>query len=93
VSVQNVDPVLAAFRDEITALDVRLLSTINARIKKVQELRAYKAEHGLAFVDPDREAWLVAYLKRVNRGPISDEGLDELLAFVLDLVKREVADA
>jgi chorismate mutase len=92
MSVQNVDPILAAFRDEITALDVRLLSTINARIKKVQELRGYKAEHGLAFVDPDREAWLVAYLKRVNRGPISDEGLDELLAFVLDLVKREVAD-
>ncbi len=92
MSVQNVDPILAAFRDEITALDVRLLSTINARIKKVQELRGYKEEHGLAFVDPDREAWLVAYLKRVNRGPISDEGLDELLAFVLDLVKREVAD-
>jgi chorismate mutase len=92
MSVQNVDPIVAAFRDEITALDVRLLSTINARIKKVQELRDYKAEHGLAFVDPDREAWLVAYLKRVNRGPISDEGLDALLAFVLDLVKREVAD-
>jgi chorismate mutase len=91
MTVQNVDPILAAFRDEITALDVRLLSTINARIKKVEELRSYKAEHGLAFVDPDREAWLVAYLKRVNRGPISDEGLDQLLSFVLDLVKREVA--
>jgi chorismate mutase len=93
VSVQQSDAVVAKFRDEITALDVRLLSTINERIKKVGALRRYKDEQGFAFVDPDREAALVAYLKRVNSGPISDEGLEELLAFVLDLVKRELADA
>ncbi len=78
-------------RDEIAALDVRLVTTINARIRKVAELRRYKDEHGIAFVDPEREAWLVAYLKRVNSGPLSDEGVEELIAFVLDLVKREVA--
>jgi chorismate mutase len=93
VSVQHpaVDPVVASFRDEITALDVRLVSTINARIKAVKALAQYKEERGLAFLDPDREAWLVAYLKRVNSGPISDEGLEELLTFVLALVKDEVA--
>ena len=85
------DQVVASFRDEITALDVRLLSTINARIKAVKALAEYKGERGLAFVDPEREAWLVAYLKRVNSGPISDEGLEELLTFVLALVKQEVA--
>jgi chorismate mutase len=78
-------------RDEIAALDVRLVSTINERIRKVAELRRYKDEHGIAFVDPEREAWLVAYLKRVNSGPLTDEGVEELIAFVLDLVKREVA--
>ena len=85
-----VDPVVASFRDEITALDVRLVSTINARIKAVKALAEYKEKHGLAFVDHEREAWLVAYLKRVNSGPISEGGLDELLAFVLALVKYEV---
>ena len=85
-----VDPVVASFRDEITALDVRLVSTVNARIKAVKALAEYKEQHGIAFVDPEREAWLVAYLKRVNSGPISDGGLDELLAFVLALVKQEV---
>jgi chorismate mutase len=95
VSIQQppVDTTVASYRDEITALDVRLLSTINARIKAVKALAQYKEERGLAFHDPDREAWLVAYLKRVNGGPISDEGLDELLAFVLALVKDEVARA
>lgn len=86
-----VDQVVASFRDEITALDVRLVSTINARIRAVKALAHYKEERGLAFLDPDREAWLVAYLKRVNSGPISDDGLDELLTFVLALVKEEVA--
>lgn len=88
-----VDQVVTSFRDEITALDVRLVSTINARIKAVKALAEYKDERGLAFLDPDREAWLVAYLKRVNSGPISNEGLDELLTFVLALVKQEVAHA
>ena len=92
MSVQQSDAVVAKFRDEITALDVRLLSTINERIKKVEALRRHKVAQGLSFVDPDREAALVAYLKRVNRGPISDDGLEELLAFVLDLVKRELAN-
>ena len=93
MSVQQpaVDPVVASFRDEITALDVRLLSTINARIKAVRALAEYKQERGLAFLDPEREAWLVAYLKRVNSGPLSEQGVEELLAFVLALVKEEVA--
>ncbi len=85
------DPVVGSARDEILALDVRLLATINARISKVAELHRYKAEHGISSFDPDREAWLVAYLKRVNGGPLSDEGVDELMTFVLDLVKREIA--
>jgi chorismate mutase/prephenate dehydratase len=95
MSVQQpaVDPVVASFRDEITALDVRLVSTINARIKAVKALAQYKEEHGVAFLDPEREAWLVAYLKRVNSGPLSDEGVEELLTFVLALVKNEVARA
>ena len=86
-----VDQTVASFRDEITALDVRLVSTINARIKAVKALAQYKQERGIAFLDPDREAWLVAYLKRVNSGPISNEGLEELFTFVLALVKEEVA--
>jgi len=95
MSIQQpaVDSVVASFRDEITALDVRLVSTINARIKAVKALAEYKRKHGLAFIDTEREAWLVAYLKRVNGGPLTDEGLEELLTFVLALVKDEVGRA
>ena len=87
-----VDPVVSAFRDEITALDVRLVETMNTRLTKVQLLRAYKQENDIAFLDPSREAWLVAHLQEQNGGPLSDDAVAELCAFVLDLVKRELSD-
>ena len=85
------DAYVARARDEIAALDVRLLATINARIRKVAELHRHKEQHDLPLVDPEREAWLTSYLQRVNRGPLSEDGVRELLAFVLELVKREAA--
>ncbi len=88
----QVDPVITSFRDEIVALDVRLLGIVNARIQAVEKLRRYKEQRGIDFLDPAREAWLAQYLKRVNTGPLSEDGLAELHRFVLDLVKREVAD-
>jgi chorismate mutase len=85
------DPVVDAARAEIAALDVRLLAIVNQRVRKVAELRRYKDANGLEFVDRDREAWLVDYLTRLNRGPLSAAGVSELMSFVLALVKREVA--
>jgi chorismate mutase len=85
-----VDPVISSFRDEIVALDVRLLGIVNARIQAVEKLRRYKQQRGIEFLDPAREAWLAQYLKRINTGPLSEGGLVELHRFVLDLVKREL---
>ncbi len=45
----------------------------------------------MTFVDPEREAWLLDYLRGANTGRLSDEGLRELLTTVLDLTKRELA--
>ena len=84
------DPVVAALREQITALDVRLLETVNARIETVEKLRRYKAQNDLPFVDPDREQALLQELKALNTGPLSESGVQELVTFVLDLVKREL---
>jgi chorismate mutase len=70
---------------------VRLLATVNERVGKVAELKRYKDEHGIAFLDPEREAWLADHLRQANAGPLSAEHVDELLRFVLDLTKRETA--
>jgi len=44
----------------------------------------------MSFVDPEREEWMLSYLMRANRGPLSAEGLQEIFSEVLDLTKREV---
>ncbi len=87
-----VDPVVTAFRDEITALDERLVELLNARLKLVDELRSYKQEHGIAFLDLGREAALIEHLQQANGGPLSDAAVAELARFVLDLVKQELAN-
>jgi chorismate mutase len=87
---QAADPVVAGFRAEITALDERLVETINARLEQVRALRSYKEEHGIDFLDPSREAQLAAHLQARNSGPLSADGVAETSAFVLDLVKREL---
>ena len=84
------DPVVAALREQITALDVRLLETVNERLETVEKLRRYKAQNDLPFVDPDREQALLQELKALNTGPLSESGVQELVTFVLDLVKREL---
>jgi len=85
------DPVVEQIREQITNLDRALVESINKRLKLVQQLRRYKERHELPFLDPSREEWMLRYLTRANRGPLSTEGLAELYAFLLDVTKRETA--
>jgi chorismate mutase len=87
---QNADPLIRQLREEISDADRKIVEAINARLKLVARLKAYKESRGLSFVDPEREEWMLNYLTRANRGPLSAEGLREIFAEVLDLTKREV---
>jgi chorismate mutase len=69
------------------------VEAINTRLKLVARLKRYKEERGLEFVDLQREEWMLNYLLRANRGPLSAEGLRELFSEILDLTKREVGRA
>ena len=84
------DPVIRQLREQLSDVDRGLVDAVNARLKLVAQLKRYKDSRGIEFVDPEREEWMVSYLLRANRGPLSDEGLRELFAEVLDLTKREV---
>ena len=91
VSAWAEDPVVAELREQISALDRALLETVNRRIELVARLRDHKIERGYPLVDRERERALVDELARMNTGPLSREGLDDLFAGLLELVKREVA--
>ena len=89
----NDDQFVKDVRREISDVDTQLVALVNKRLKLVAKLKRYKEEHGIGFVDLAREEWMLQYLARTNRGPLSAEGLAELYHEILDLVKREVAKA
>ena len=84
------DPLIRQLREQISDNDRTIVEAINARLKLVARLKNYKESRGLSFVDPDREEWMLHYLSRANRGPLSAKGLRELFEELLDLTKREV---
>jgi chorismate mutase/prephenate dehydratase len=85
------DPVVTQMREKITEADLALVQMINKRLKLVEQLWRYKEQRGLELHDPAREEWMLRYLSRANRGPLSTDGLAELYALVLELTKREAA--
>ena len=88
---QNDDPLIRQLREQISDADRTIVEAVNARLKLVARLKAYKESRGISFVDPEREEWMLSYLTRANRGPLSAEGLQEIFSEILDLTKREVA--
>jgi chorismate mutase len=85
------DPVIRQFREQISDTDRAIVDAVNKRLRLVAQVKAYKESRGLGFIDPEREEWMLQYLTRANRGPLSTEGLHELFQTILDLSKREVA--
>jgi chorismate mutase len=85
------DPVIRQMRGQISDTDRALVEAINTRLRLVARLKAYKEEHGIDFVDPAREAWMIQDLQRANRGPLSADGLKEIYAEILAMTKREVS--
>ena len=85
------DPLIRQLREQISDTDRSIVEAINRRLKLVARLKDYKAQRGLDFVDLQREEWMLQYLARANRGPLSTDGLQEIFTEILDLTKREVA--
>ena len=77
-------------RDEIGANDNRIVEAVNERLRLVSELWELKRELGIDQVDSERERTLRTQLASANSGPLSNDGLDELISELLALTKREL---
>lgn len=84
------DPVLAELRRQISEIDRAIIDAFNRRLEVVAQIKRHKDEHGIAFVDPGREAAMLEERSGENRGPLTEEGLRALYAELLALTKREV---
>jgi chorismate mutase len=85
------DPVIKNYREQISDNDVKILEALNKRVKLVKSLKDYKDAHGVSFYDPAQEDWVITYLCRANRGPLTNEGLREIYSLILHVAKREAA--
>jgi len=77
-------------RAEITANDRALVEGVNTRLRLVAELWTIKQQRGLDRTDPGREAQLLETLAAENGGPLSEDGLTELVREILALTRREI---
>ena len=84
------DPVIKQFRDQISDNDLKIIDAVNKRLKLVKQLRAYKDQRGVDFLDPAREEWMLTFVSRANKGPLSAEGLREIYDHLLSLTKAEL---
>jgi chorismate mutase len=89
VAAPSSDPVIKQYREQISDNDVKILEALNKRVKLVKSLKDYKESQGLSFYDAAQEDWVITYLCRANRGPLSNEGLREIYGLMLQVVKRE----
>jgi chorismate mutase/prephenate dehydratase len=88
--MSSADNEVARFRERITELDRLIVDAVNRRLELVAELKRYKDEHGIAFVDPDRERSMIETRVEENEGPLSADGLRAFYVELLALTKREL---
>ena len=84
------DAVLSEARTAIDQADRELLALVNRRLELVRTLHEHKLAAGLPLRDPGREESMIAGLQQANEGPLSDEGVESLFRFVLDLIRPEI---
>jgi chorismate mutase len=90
MAAETGDAALDRLRDLLATNDLALLDLVNRRLDLVHEIKQRKGELGVAFVDLEREEWLLDHLQRANNGRLSEEGLREFFTTVLELTKHEL---
>ena len=84
------DEQLDALRARINEIDRAIIEAFNRRLEVAAQIKRHKHERGIAFLDPQREAAMLAQQSGENGGPLSEEGLRALYAELLELTKREL---
>ena len=89
MSTPSDDPVVKQFRDQISDNDLKIIDLINKRLTLVDKLWHYKTEHGLEMYVPEREEWMVTFLSRANKGPLSQDALRGVYRTIVETTKSE----
>jgi chorismate mutase/prephenate dehydratase len=79
---------LNSLRDEIDAIDQKLVELFNRRARCAQEIGRYKQQNQQAVYEPKREEAVIANIVRCNGGPLPDEELVTIYTAILAAMRR-----
>jgi chorismate mutase len=79
---------LESLRRAIDAVDSRLLELITERVRLVLEVGSYKAKHGLAIYDPERERRLLERLTTLAQPPLEPDTVRRIFERLIDESRR-----
>jgi chorismate mutase len=82
------EPDLESLRRSIDAVDLKLLELIGERVRLVLAVGDFKARHGLAVYDPDRERRLLERLTAVAQPPLEPGTVRRIFERVIDESRR-----
>ena len=83
------DPVIKQFREKISDNDLKLIDLLNKRVKLVTQLWQYKRARDMDVYAPAQEDWLLTYVTRANKGPITADALHEIYRHVIEVTQHE----
>jgi chorismate mutase len=79
---------LETLRRAIDAVDSRLLELIHERVRLVLEVGNFKAKHGIAIYDPERERRLLERLTALAQPPLEPDTVRRIFERLIDESRR-----
>jgi chorismate mutase len=77
-----------ALRQQIDAIDARLVELLNARAACAVEIGRIKEQSGMPVYQPAREAEVLKNVRAANKGPLDHAALTRLFERVIDEARR-----
>jgi chorismate mutase-like protein len=78
-------PGLEQLRRRIDMIDTELLKLINDRAQVVLEVRRLKRSRDIPLYSPERESEIISRLQGHNKGPLSNDAIEELFRHIFTL--------
>jgi chorismate mutase len=79
---------LEELREQIDAIDARLVELLSARAACALEIGRVKKAAALPVYQPRREAEVLAHVQRINPGPLDDDAMRRLFERIIDEARR-----
>lgn len=75
-------------RQQIDTTDEQILALINRRLELARQIGELKNRAELAVLDPKREKEVFDHLRRLNQGPLTDEGLRNIFREIISAARQ-----